>query len=87
MNLLLAASLISLAQAPVAMAAPCEPVADLLDFIAAHTDYAPPSICPRVERDDVLPADAALRAQAGAYFPITGHIALAADLDLTTAYG
>lgn len=72
--------------APV-LAAPCDGMHDLLAFIAARTSYAVPTTCPAMDRLDVLQTDAALRSQAGAYFPVTGRIALAADLDLTTAYG
>ena len=63
----------------------CPLIADLNRRIAIQTGYAPPP-CPRVSFSDRL-ADGGLRSQAGAYFPDTGDIALAPDLDLTTAYG
>jgi len=80
-------SLLWLAEAPVAHAASCEPMADLLDFIAVRTDYPVPEVCPVIDGRTFLQGDAAFRSQAGAYFPLTGEIALAADLDLTTVNG
>ena len=63
----------------------CPLAAELNGRIERHTPYAPP-VCPEIGFSD-LPAGGALRSQAGAFFPKTGAIQLAPDLDLTTAYG
>lgn len=83
----LAATLVALLPAPAALAAPCDGVADLLAFIAAKTDYPVPSACPEIARLDLAQDSAALRSQAGAYFPQTGDIGIAADLDTEQTYG
>lgn len=76
-----------LAGADPALAAPCGPVADLLDFIAAHSDYPVPASCPGVSQSDVMSASPALRSQVGAYLPETGQILLAPDLDTNSVLG
>ncbi len=63
----------------------CPLVQDLNTVIATSTDYTPPP-CP-VIGFAALPATGSMRSQAGAYFPETGAIELAPDLDLTTAFG
>jgi hypothetical protein len=62
------------------------PLVDRLNaVIADQTGYVPPS-CPQIGFSQ-LPAADALRSQAGAFFPDSGRIELAPDLDLTSAYG
>ncbi len=63
----------------------CPLVAELNRIIADSTAYVP-APCP-VIGFAVLPEGGAMRSQAGAYFPETGRIELAPDLDLTGAYG
>ncbi len=63
----------------------CPLVARLNDVIADQTGYLPPP-CPQIGFS-LLPAADALRSQAGAFFPDSGRIELAPDLDLTSAYG
>jgi len=63
----------------------CPLVADLNAVISQETGYAPPP-CPAIGFA-ALPAAGALRSQAGAFFPETGAIELAPDLDLTDAFG
>ena len=84
MTLLGLSFLLSL-QAPAAMPDLCPLVADLNAVIVAETRHTPPP-CPAIGFA-VLPATGAVRSQAGAYLPDSGRIELAADLDLTTAYG
>jgi hypothetical protein len=72
--------------APV-VADPCAGVRDLLSFIAAESDYALMTDCPKVERSDALDNSAALRSQVGAYVPATGQILLASDLDTDSLVG
>jgi hypothetical protein len=63
----------------------CPLVAELNAHLAAHSDYAAVA-CPRIGFS-VLPGDGAVQSQAGAYYPDSGRIELAPDLDLDTAYG
>jgi len=63
----------------------CPLVADLNAALADATRYAAVP-CPEIGFA-VLDAQPGMRSQAGAYFPKTGRIELAPDLDLTTAYG
>ncbi len=63
----------------------CALVAGLNRVLTDSTAYAPVP-CPEIGFS-ALEGAAGLRSQAGAYFPETGRIELAPDLDLTTAYG
>jgi hypothetical protein len=63
----------------------CPLVAELTGFLVANTSYHGVP-CP-VIGFAMLPGQGALRSQAGAYFPLTGAIELAPDLDLAGAYG
>ena len=63
----------------------CPLVATLNAVIARDTAHTPPP-CPVIGFAR-LPEGGVLRSQAGAYFPETGAIELAPDLDLTTAFG
>ncbi len=63
----------------------CPLVADLNAVIALETSHTPPP-CPAIGFA-ALPVTGAMRSQAGAYFPDTGAIELAPDLDLTDAFG
>lgn len=63
----------------------CALVAALNRVLTDSTAYAPVP-CPEIGFS-VLAGAAGLRSQAGAYFPESGRIELAPDLDLTTAYG
>lgn len=63
----------------------CPLVQDLNRVIVAETGYRPVP-CPSIGFTAVPPSQS-LRSQAGAYLPATGHIELAPDLDLATAYG
>jgi hypothetical protein len=73
------------ASLPVHADALCPLVAELNHILVASTGY-PPVSCPEIGFS-VLGDKSGLRSQAGAYFPDTGKIELAPDLDLTTAYG
>ncbi|MFN4193374.1 MAG: DUF6647 family protein [Tabrizicola sp.] len=80
---LLAASLFL---APAAWAeAHCALAGTLNRVLTDSTDYAPVP-CPEIGFS-VLEGASGMRSQAGAYFPETGRIELAPDLDLTTAHG
>jgi hypothetical protein len=63
----------------------CPLVADLNLALVTATNYAPVA-CPEIGFA-LLEGQPGLRSQAGAYFPDSGRIELAPDLDLTTAYG
>jgi hypothetical protein len=63
----------------------CPLVADLNLVLVDSTGYAAVP-CPDIGFS-VLGAQAGMRSQAGAFFPETGRIELAPDLDLDTAYG
>ncbi|MGL6209707.1 MAG: DUF6647 family protein [Paracoccaceae bacterium] len=63
----------------------CPLVATLNAVIEAETPYTPPP-CPKIGFS-VLPEGGTMRSQGGAYFPETGAIELAPDLDLATPYG
>ena len=63
----------------------CPLVAELNTVIARETRYIPPP-CPAIGFA-ALPASGTLRSQAGAYYPESGSIELAPDLDLTEAFG
>jgi hypothetical protein len=63
----------------------CPLVAEMNAFLTENSDYEA-VVCPEIGFS-VLPAEGAVRSQAGAYFPDTGRIELAPDLDLDTAYG
>lgn len=78
--------ILALFAAPVAAQDLCPLVAQLNREIVARTGYTRPAPCPEIGFS-VLPAGGALRSQAGAFFPDTGRIELAPDLDLTTALG
>lgn len=72
--------------APNAQAADlCPLVAVLNRALVEGTDYRPVP-CPEIGFA-VLDGQPGMRSQAGAYFPESGRIELAPDLDLTTAYG
>ncbi len=63
----------------------CPLVAKLNTVLETSTSY--PSVpCPKIGFT-ALDGQSGMRSQAGAYFPETGRIELAPDLDLTTAYG
>ncbi len=63
----------------------CPLVAELNRVVVQETGYAPPP-CPAIGFA-ALPASGAMRSQAGAYFPATGAIELAPDLDLIDPFG
>ncbi len=63
----------------------CPLVADLNAALVRTTAHAPVA-CPEIGFA-LLDDQPGLRSQAGAYFPDSGRIELAPDLDLTTAYG
>lgn len=63
----------------------CPLVAELNALVVQETGHTPPP-CPRIGFA-ALSATGALRSQAGAFFPLTGAIELAPDLDLTAAFG
>lgn len=63
----------------------CALVGQLNDALVQGTDYRPVP-CPEIGFA-ALEGQPGLRSQAGAYFPETGRIELAPDLDLSTAYG
>lgn len=63
----------------------CQLVAELNHTLVESTGYTPVP-CPEIGFS-VLKGESGMRSQAGAYFPETGRIELAPDLDLTTAYG
>ena len=72
--------------APAARAeAHCALVAELNRVLTETTAYAPVP-CPEIGFS-ALEGVPGMRSQAGAYFPRTGRIELAPDLDLATAYG
>jgi hypothetical protein len=70
---------------PARAAEPCALVEELNAYLSANSDYAAVA-CPKIGFS-ALPATGAVRSQAGAYFPDTGRIELAPDLDLNNAYG
>lgn len=63
----------------------CPLVAELNHSLVESTGYTPVP-CPEIGFS-VLDHQPGLRSQAGAFFPDTGRIELAPDLDLHTAYG
>lgn len=63
----------------------CPLVTTLNAVIVRDTTHTPPP-CPVIGFAR-LPESGAMRSQAGAFFPETGAIELAPDLDLTTAFG
>lgn len=63
----------------------CALVAELNRVLTETTEYAPVP-CPEIGFSALEDAPG-MRSQAGAYFPRTGRIELAPDLDLATAYG
>lgn len=65
---------------------PCSVARALAPTMKQLTGYTASQTCPRITRS-LPPAGATGEAQVGAYFPQTGLIALAADLDLTTPWG
>ncbi len=70
---------------PADTASLCPLVAELNRYLTENTAYdAVP--CPEIGFS-ALSADGSMRSQAGAYFPDTGQIELAPDLDLATGYG
>ena len=77
--------LITLSAPPAADPDLCPLIADLNAVILQTTPYTPPP-CPRIGFS-TLPEGGTMRSQGGAYFPATGNIELAPDLDLTTPYG
>jgi hypothetical protein len=84
----LAAAILCLTLLPAAKARATElcPLVDRLnDALAEATDYQPVP-CPEIGFS-ALDGQPGMRSQAGAYFPKTGRIELAPDLDLATAYG
>lgn len=77
-----------LSAAPAAATPLCDMVADLNRFIATVSDYPARAPCPVVTRGRLDRADPALRVdQAGAFYPETGEIEIAADIDLTDPMG
>ena len=86
MKALAAVLLTGLSLSPQARAADlCPLVAQLNQMLTQTTGYqAVP--CPEIGFA-VLDGQPGLRSQAGAFFPDTGRIELAPDLDLTTTYG
>ena len=62
----------------------CPLIARLNETVRAETGLAPVP-CPPVSFTEL--GGTGLRSQSGAFFPETGRIALAPDLDMTTAYG
>ncbi|MDP3194517.1 DUF6647 family protein [Tabrizicola sp.] len=70
---------------PASAADLCPLVAELNLVLADSTGYRAIA-CPRIGFS-ILDGQPGMRSQAGAYFPETGRIELAPDLDLTTAYG
>jgi hypothetical protein len=79
------ALLLALLACPAAAADLCPLVAELNQTVVALTGYATPP-CPQIGFAE-LPEFGGVRSQAGAYFPDTGRIELAPDLDLSTIYG
>jgi hypothetical protein len=63
----------------------CPLVTDLNQVLVSSTGYAAIP-CPKIGFA-ALDGQSGMRSQAGAYFPETGQIELAPDLDLTAAYG
>ena len=63
----------------------CPLVTDLNRVLVSSTDYSAIP-CPEIGFA-TLDDQSGMRSQAGAYFPETGRIELAPDLDLTAAYG
>ena len=63
----------------------CPLVTDLNRVLVSSTDYSAIP-CPEIGFA-ALDGQSGMRSQAGAYFPETGRIELAPDLDLTAAYG
>lgn len=63
----------------------CPLVTELNRALMESTDYQP-AACPKLGFS-TLDADAAVRSQAGAFYPDSGRIELAPDLDLGSAYG
>jgi len=84
MSLTAALFLITLS-APAAPIDLCPLVARLNAVIVRDTAHTPPP-CPVIGFSR-LPEGGVLRSQAGAFFPDTGAIELAPDLDLSTAFG
>jgi hypothetical protein len=77
-----------LSAAPAAATPVCDMAADLNRFIATVTDYPARAPCPVVTRGWLSPADTDVRrSQAGAFYPDTGVIEIAADIDLTDPMG
>lgn len=60
---------------------------ELNAFIAARSDLTPAAGCPQVAPADFTGTEIAHRSQAAAYYPASGRIALADDLDLGTVLG
>lgn len=77
-----------LSAAPAAATPVCDMAADLNRFIATVTDYPSRAPCPVVTRGWLEAAGADVqRSQAGAFYPDTGMIEIAADIDLTDPLG
>ena len=74
-----------LSAAPASAADLCPLVAGLNLIVADLTGHTTPP-CPSIGFA-ALPEHGSIRSQAGAYFPDSGRIELAPDLDLTTIYG
>jgi hypothetical protein len=88
MALRLALVALILSAAPAAATPLCDMAADLNRFIATVTDYPARAPCPVVTRGWLTAAGADVpRSQAGAFFPDTGAIEIAADIDLTDPLG
>lgn len=69
-----------------AKAADLCPVVDQLNQVLAQSTGYQPVACPEIGFS-VLDDRPGMRSQAGAFFPETGRIELAPDLDLATPYG
>lgn len=84
----LAAALLCLTLLPAAEARGTElcPLVIELNRVLVEATAYPPVPCPEIGFA-ALDGQPGLRSQAGAYFPETGAIELAPDLDLTMAYG
>jgi hypothetical protein len=72
--------------APASASGLCDLALRLDGLIVAETGYTPAPACPDITMA-TLGAPGAQRSQAGAFYPATGRIELAPDLDLTTVIG
>lgn len=84
----LAAALLCVALVPAATARAADlcPLVETLNLTLSQTTGYQPITCPEIGFA-ALDSQPGMRSQAGAFFPETGQIELAPDLDLSTAYG